>query len=127
MKFRIWDITEKKMHYSPNSKLHFFYKLGEWSFTKYESTTHICYSETGDKFMHGLSLKDINGKDVYEGDIVEYRNLGDPYMIGYIVFEEFSFGIKARQSDILDFVSLHCLEIESIKVIGNIYENEEMI
>lgn len=64
-------------------------------------------------------LKDKNGKEIYEGDIF---NLGDNRIL-YIV-EWFDTGLKGRQNGNNSRVQYWQTEIE---VIGNIYENKELL
>ena len=65
-------------------------------------------------------LKDKNGKEIYEGDIVK-----SVYGNGYIVFEYIGFAIKSIGSESIDFefpsFYLNC------EIIGNIYENPELL
>ena len=64
-------------------------------------------------------LNDKNGKEIYEGDIVEYEN-----MTGKIMFFNGSFIL----SDLEETEEWELGVInEEIEVIGNIYENSELL
>ena len=63
-------------------------------------------------------LKDKNGKEIYEGDILHLW--GGEYCQGYYEFNQI-FTVK----DLSD--SFYLGECENIEVLGNIYENPELL
>ena len=71
------------------------------------------------KIMQYTGLKDKNNKEIYEGDIL-FESFGERYY--KVVFENGSFRaeIEEYSLDLMDVA--HCCEI-----IGNIYENPELI
>jgi hypothetical protein len=66
-------------------------------------------------------LLDKNGKEVYEGDII-----GNRYWCKSIVFYEGSFGYWDKVNSIPEFFMLYRYA-KNQEVIGNIYENPELI
>lgn len=72
-------------------------------------------------------LRDKNGKEIYEGDIVRY-SLDDRKDVGYIGFHarSASFRVIAKHTDfgIGNRGGLHELQLE---VIGNIHDNLELL
>ena len=84
--------------------------------------------------MQYTGLKDNNGKEIYEGDIVKY-NFWNKSGIGYVTFENGAFGINQYSKDIeiyyhnpfssWDEPEKDCLPF--IEVIGNIYQNPELL
>ncbi|MFT8865979.1 MAG: YopX family protein [Lacticaseibacillus paracasei] len=72
-------------------------------------------------------LKDKNGREIYEGDIVRTGedNIGDPEpMIGQVIMREGSWLIEnEKKQEAINLFS----EITSREVIGNIFENPELL
>ena len=121
IKFRVYDKDFKRMSYLNSS--HDF----------------ICFDEKGNGYYHNMQtglgewfsdlmqytgLKDKNGVEIYEGDIVRivYDNIEHIYQI---IFDEEELDFKAtngKKNYGGNFQYLGCCE--EIEVIGNIYENE---
>lgn len=70
-----------------------------------------------------IGLKDRNGKEIYESDIVvnTYYDDGEMYKILW-VDDSVAFGMES-----LDDMELYKLPLESLEVIGNIHENPELL
>lgn len=113
IKFRAWDSFKEEWQYQPES--------GDFDFIDgleidYDKERFILEQYTG--------LKDKNGKEIYEGDILAYN----VYIIskGKQTFKE-----KQVIYDLLDFELLHtlyCLSTtRSLEVIGNIHENKDLL
>lgn len=107
IKFRAWDKENKEMvEVELLGKEVLLYKNGEWeNIENYE-------------IMQFTGLYDKNGREIYEGDIVECFNNGN----SYVSFRGGVYGLVSDYS-FIPFSDVH----GKMKVIGNIYENPELL
>lgn len=129
LKFRAWDSRNHEMVYSSNTDCFYVNTKGVlfmYAIPKSESGLETIYHKGYDVDQFA-GLQDINGKDIYEGDIVKTHELLSASIV------EFSSGKDSR-------VSGHGSSAESMnsgfciscyggepEVIGNIHENPELI
>jgi uncharacterized phage protein (TIGR01671 family) len=116
LKFRIWNIVLKK-YVCPNVVEQ---KDGLWLNLGNEDNLYEFEQYTG--------LKDKNGKEIYEGDILEedYENeVGDNCKFIYLVYwDKELLGLQIRDK----FGDVYCIDDKvDYKVIGNIHENPELL
>lgn len=128
-KFKIWDKTRNKMLTS---------NCGAFLLTQ---EGNAVFHQNGDNPLEALieqidyevlmytGLKDKNGKEIYEGDILQFYNDED-YMIksGYakVVFEDGAFCCKHFKYGTEYLANMDMSDMD-ITVIGNIYENPELL
>ena len=129
LKFRAWDKTHKKM-----------VSVDHLSFTPGGGSCWSCYvSDEGgtypDNFivMQNTGNKDVNGKEIYEGDILKINRDDDSIETGQTIvrFVEGAFIVEDDFGD-YDITSIGWAiqqwnnTGDTCEVIGNIYENPDM-
>ncbi len=126
IKFRAWDEETSKMYTGNNIIVTFSGELEE----VYIRRNNMVDELIDYKLMQSTGMKDTEGNEIYEGDIVEYKNK-DIKRNGEIVYglydaefqTDLGFYIKWFNTDVLRNDLGFWIEERGIKVIGNIYEN----
>jgi uncharacterized phage protein (TIGR01671 family) len=117
-KFRIW--YNKKMEYSP--ELEFTKTVGGDYIIRYIDALGFCVAtsyEEGELIIEiNIGLQDKNGKEIYEGDIIQTDELG---WRGYCVYNHDRFMLIDNEGGFSEPTWKNC------KVIGNIHEDKEML
>lgn len=78
------------------------------------------------ELMQYTGLKDINGKEICEGDLLEFEiedELGN--FINVVIWEKGCFALRAEKE--YDYVDYPLFEWINGRIIGNIYENPELL
>ena len=84
------------------------------------------------ELMQFTGLKDKNGKEIYEGDIVKFKVTDlekdkDNFIITECIFLNGRFSMNEIQRDEKDAVCYYYFEDEIVEVIGNKFENPELL
>lgn len=126
IKFRAWNKEKKIMVYKNEDGSSCFWDGVDASSVELincELNSEINRSEY--EFMQYTGLKDKNGVEIYEGDIVKAYCHGE-YVIGKIIYEHCGFTINVMNNEELEYGRIIILET-FVEVIGNIYDNPELI
>lgn len=124
LKFRAWDKIKKKFYYhdhgdyGPSSD---GYEWGPWQFNIDQDTQpNNCI------LMQYTGLKDKNGKEIYEGDILKgIVNEETKEFVSYVSFDEGQFLLEDEKH------LWHYLwfkeAVKKLSIIGNLYENPKLL
>lgn len=115
IKFRAWDKIEKKWVYDPWK----LYLNGGVSICDVWATRDV-------ELCQFTGLLDRYERKIFEGDIVKFRNAVDGvYRVGYVKYFPPEFKICPNYGGVFDFMACH--KDNAFEVIGNIYENPELL
>lgn len=130
-KFRVWDSQQKKLWYVGERNGFEYYNVSLDICQSWEvSRARMCYGHsrnTGDVLMQWTGLKDKNGCDIYEGDILEVDfptwNLHGVRVVARWDAPSFVFDNQVENwtEELKGYIQ------SRYKVIGNIYENPDLI
>ena len=118
IKFRAWEVQTKRML--------------DWNYFMNISTDYL-FGRNGNSIMIPMQytgIKDKNGKEVYEGDIVDYEDTHniDDSGIQVIGWDSENAGFGRRYLGEQEFDATCFSEVvTNFEVIGNIYENQELL
>lgn len=107
IKFRAWDKKNKEWFYFGLNEV---YGMGQDSPNGYAEINF-------DEIMQYTGLKDKNNKEIYEGDILKFNTKGGNEMIYEVKWRGKGFKPTRMSED----------NQEEIEIIGNIYENTELL
>ena len=112
IKFRFWDLLDCKM----------------WADTDLEEHTLQSIRDWEGYLLQYTGLKDKNGKEIYEGDIVKEFRKSRSYPDGREYTRVIGWSNELTLDDMFgDMAAGFNLFSESLEIIGNIYENPELL
>lgn len=113
IKFRAWLTNSKDVTFSNGDHMEYDIILVDGKYADVEGGWDI-HGTRDYHVMQYTGLKDKNGKEIYEGDVVKYNNTGftEHTVITY---------------DFRDLNNLETFYLRECEVIGNIYENKDLL
>ena len=122
-KFRAWTEEGKVMYYDvyPFKDDTLLLSYDEIAFDEVPASDFILMQSTG--------LKDKNGKELYEGDIVRYECCFETYVEEVIYDDKHcNFGTIDKDEKTFSFDALISdFDVDCFEVVGNKYENPELL
>ncbi len=124
IKFRAWDKQYKQM--VPVGRIDFINKEIDFieNFNEPKGWDHF-------EIMQYTGLKDKNGVEIYEGDVVSYYDSTTMWLTSKVIDVGGAFAIETLENPILlnDFTGQYIYDghnIDELEIMGNIYSNPEL-
>lgn len=127
--FKIWDIDKKEMYFTGRAsnvtannsimEINLVCDCIGWAVIVKRFGADVCEEVKNFKMLEYTGTKDKNNKKIYEGDITNDVDYG--YMT--CIFKDGTFMWYSKEKFGIRFMNY----IPSVEVIGNIYENPELL
>ena len=135
-KFRVWDKDHKYMEYTDKNLIVSFGDNENVDATDLSNIYSTCNGMQNFELMQSTGLKDINGTEIYEGDIVkvlvqdiEPKIMEDKTHIGVVFYKQGTFDIKISKDTYLGIIpQMYMSDINCVfEILGNKYQYPELL
>lgn len=125
-KFRAWDKLGKIM--LPIGDIDTSYKLVYLE----EDNGYRCERDFDEiELMQFTGLKDKKDKEIFEGDIIKFSDCDGDIYVTPVVWDKnyacFGVSFSGKYPISFDYLEEFYTELKDIEVVGNIYENRELL
>ena len=125
-KFRAWVKLEKIM--LPVGEIDFDYEFAYLD----EGNGYRCERDFDEiELMQFTGIKDKNGKEIYEGDIVKFPEFNGDIYVTPVVWDNscacFGVSFTGKYPTSFDYLEEFYTELKNIEVVGNIWENPGLL